>query len=104
MRLEILEDKISPEVFVKMETEALASKDIQKKRAERKQYEMQAARSDAYVEKEANRKDKVKGDYICSECKSDNVNQELRQTRAADEPMTEFYTCLACGHAWRIYP
>ena len=37
----------------------------------------------------------------CRSCGSENVNVELKQTRSADEPMTQFYTCRECETTWK---
>lgn len=39
---------------------------------------------------------------VCGKCKSDNVQWEQKQTRGADEPMTLFCKCMACGKQWRM--
>ena len=38
----------------------------------------------------------------CRRCSSANLNFVQVQTRSADEPMTCFLTCNACGHRWRM--
>lgn len=40
------------------------------------------------------------GGMHCRKCGSHNLCVEMRQTRAADEGMTAFMTCGACGHRW----
>jgi len=45
--------------------------------------------------------DKVTSMEPCRKCGSKNVNNYERQTRSADEPMTQFYQCLDCEHQWR---
>jgi DNA-directed RNA polymerase subunit M/transcription elongation factor TFIIS len=37
------------------------------------------------------------GIFSCKRCKSFDVDTEQKQTRSADEPMTIFCTCNACG-------
>jgi DNA-directed RNA polymerase subunit M/transcription elongation factor TFIIS len=37
----------------------------------------------------------------CDKCGSQNLNNWEKQTRSADEPMTQFFQCLNCGHQWR---
>jgi DNA-directed RNA polymerase subunit M/transcription elongation factor TFIIS len=39
---------------------------------------------------------------ICKKCGGKQVNMTSKQTRSADEPMTNFYTCFnpRCGHHW----
>ncbi|KAL8494863.1 hypothetical protein ACS0TY_019146 [Phlomoides rotata] len=37
----------------------------------------------------------------CPECGHGKANLTQVQTRSADEPMTEFYTCVKCRHTWK---
>lgn len=39
--------------------------------------------------------------FTCWKCKSKKCTYYQLQTRAADEPMTTFVTCLSCGQRWR---
>ena len=41
------------------------------------------------------------GLVVCRSCKSGDVSIEARQTRSADEGMTLFMQCNACGCRWR---
>ena len=45
--------------------------------------------------------DKVVSMNRCGKCKSQNLNNWEKQTRSADEPMTQFFMCLDCEHEWR---
>ena len=38
-----------------------------------------------------------KGLFECPKCHSDKTTHTEKQTRSADEPMTVFIQCLACG-------
>jgi transcription elongation factor S-II len=40
-------------------------------------------------------------EYTCSKCKKKKISYYELQTRSADEPMTQFFTCLHCGHRWK---
>ncbi len=44
--------------------------------------------------------------FKCSKCRAarrppGNVTYFSKQTRSADEPMTNFFTCLTCDHRWK---
>lgn len=39
--------------------------------------------------------------FTCWKCRSKKCTYYQLQTRAADEPMTTFVTCLSCGQRWR---
>lgn len=41
------------------------------------------------------------GAHTCGKCKSRNVVYTQLQTRSADEPMSTFFFCQACGKSWR---
>ena len=44
---------------------------------------------------------KTIGIFKCGKCKSMKTTYYEMQTRSADEPMTAFITCLACGKRWK---
>lgn len=48
------------------------------------------------------KKEKVFGIYKCPKCKSENTETVTLQTRRSDEPETNFNTCNACRHQWKI--
>ena len=39
----------------------------------------------------------------CEKCDHDEAVWWMLQTRSADEPTTQFYRCINCGHTWRNY-
>jgi len=39
--------------------------------------------------------------YKCRKCSSRSCSYYEVQTRSADEPMTQFITCLDCGNRWK---
>lgn len=41
------------------------------------------------------------GAFTCGKCKSKKTTFYQMQTRSADEPMTCFIQCLACGKRWK---
>ena len=52
-------------------------------------------------EKNLNINPKTKVD--CIECGCDEAFYFTKQTRAADEPETQFFECCKCSHKWRDY-
>jgi DNA-directed RNA polymerase subunit M/transcription elongation factor TFIIS len=38
----------------------------------------------------------------CGKCKSMKTTYYSLQTRSADEPMTNFFTCTNCNHKWKM--
>ena len=42
------------------------------------------------------------GLFQCYKCKSKNTTYYSLQTRSADEPMTNFITCLNCKYRWTV--
>ena len=41
------------------------------------------------------------GVMTCGKCKSNLTEYYEKQTRSADEPMTQFVTCYNCGNKWK---
>lgn len=39
--------------------------------------------------------------YTCFKCRNNKTVVFEAQTRSADEPMTQFITCITCGNKWR---
>lgn len=39
--------------------------------------------------------------FKCRKCSSRNCSYYELQTRSADEPMTQFISCLDCGNRWK---
>ncbi len=42
-------------------------------------------------------------DAECPKCKHRKAYYWMVQTRASDEPETQFFKCEKCGHKWRHY-
>jgi len=42
------------------------------------------------------------GIFQCKKCKSKKTTYFSLQTRSADEPMTNFITCLNCNNRWKM--
>ncbi len=47
--------------------------------------------------------DHFSGGFKCRRCGSDKTQYQQKQTRSADEPMTVFIECMACGKRWREF-
>lgn len=43
----------------------------------------------------------TEGMFQCRKCKKRKTTYYSVQTRSADEPMTNFITCLSCGNRWK---
>lgn len=43
----------------------------------------------------------VETNFVCGKCKSRKCTYYSLQTRSADEPMTNYFTCLNCKHKWK---
>ena len=39
-------------------------------------------------------------DVICPKCPSNRAYFKMIQIRSADEPATQFFRCVLCGHRW----
>jgi transcription elongation factor S-II len=91
----VLRGDITPDKFVVMTDEELAS-DAQRER-------------DAALERENMLKAQVpmaqrsiSDSLQCGKCKQKKVSYSQAQTRSADEPMTTFCECTVCGHRWKF--
>jgi transcription elongation factor S-II len=91
----VLRGDITPDKFVVMTDEELAS-DAQRER-------------DAALERENMLKAQVpmaqrsiSDSLQCGKCKQKKVSYSQAQTRSADEPMTTFCECTVCGHRWKV--
>lgn len=63
-----------------------------------------AEMQDNYVEQIScieNDDNNVDGMFRCSKCNKRKTTYYSVQTRSADEPMTNFITCLNCGNRWK---
>ena len=38
----------------------------------------------------------------CPKCGHNEAYWIIRQMRSSDEPESRFYTCVKCGHKWRV--
>ncbi|CAG1982462.1 unnamed protein product [Fusarium graminearum] len=91
----VLSGEISPEKFVVMSDDELKSEEQRKKELELEKENMKMAQ----VPQEQK---SISESLECGKCKKKQVSYTQAQTRAADEPMTTFCECMACGNRWKF--
>ena len=108
LRRDYREGKISAHDLVRLSPEALATKGVNEERERLRQAQADASAMDYHKRQSViEQKEKVFGIekrvkmFKCWKCGSDRVQWWEKQTRAADEPMTQFYRCLMCDNEWR---
>jgi DNA-directed RNA polymerase subunit M/transcription elongation factor TFIIS len=57
---------------------------------------------EAAMEQAKAKDDDYEGQFKCGKCKSKKTDYYQMQTRSADEPMTTYVTCMACGNRWKF--
>jgi transcription elongation factor S-II len=94
LRVRVLDGEITAEKFVRMTHDELRS--------------VEQREADAKIQKEnmdkamvAQQERSISKSLQCGKCGQRKVTYTEAQTRAADEPMTLFCTCLNCGKSWR---
>ncbi|KAL2199897.1 transcription factor S-II, central domain-containing protein [Corynascus similis CBS 632.67] len=91
----VLKGEISPEKFVVMTDEELAS-DAQRERDRALERENMLKAQVPMAQKS------ISVDLQCGKCRQKKVSYSQAQTRSADEPMTTFCECTVCGHRWKF--
>ena len=82
-------DSLSSDIISKIESKEISSRDIAFKQD----------RNDEIAEIQSEIQD---GIFQCRKCNSRKTTYYSLQTRSADEPMTNFITCVNCKHRWKI--
>jgi len=80
--------------LIEMSHEELANPVLQEKRRKLKEHQIQA-RQDHKAQASCTL-------FVCHKCGKNQTTYFQLQTRSADEPMTTFVTCVACGNHWRF--
>jgi len=99
--------EIEADDLVKMSVEELATKELREERQRMRDFQHDA-RSLDWDKRNRDRLmkaigiDESKGMFQCSKCKSKRISNHAKQTRSADEPMTQFFECADCGNRWRF--
>ena len=100
IKLQLLRMELSAEKFVTMEKDDLLSDEMRLQRAKTEEDAFNAQRTD--WQRAQQLKEGIKdGMYTCKRCKSKKTQFYSQQTRGADEPMTNFITCITCGYNWK---
>lgn len=94
LRVRVLGDEVTADQFVRMTHEELKSDEQREK--DRK---IEKENMDKAMVAKAERS--ISQSLKCGKCGQRKVTYTEAQTRSADEPMTLFCTCLACGKSWR---
>ncbi|KAL2270062.1 hypothetical protein VTJ83DRAFT_2246 [Remersonia thermophila] len=91
----VLSGDISPDKFVVMTDEELAS-EAQRERDRALERENMLKAQVPMAQKS------ISDSLQCGKCKEKKVSYSQAQTRSADEPMTTFCECTVCGHRWKF--
>ena len=86
---------ITPEKLAAMKPEEMASKELNKLR---EKYTKEAINDHQMAQNEGTKTDM----FTCGKCKAKECTYTQLQTRSADEPMTTFVYCTACGNRWKF--
>ncbi|XP_012692504.1 transcription elongation factor A protein 1 isoform X2 [Clupea harengus] len=95
LRRNVLCGNVSPERMAKMTAEEMASDEL---REMRKNLTKEAIRDHQIAQTGGTETDL----FTCGKCKKKCCTYTQVQTRSADEPMTTFVFCNACGNRWKF--
>ena len=95
LRNSLMQGIITPEKLAAMKPEEMASKELNKLR---EKYTKEAINDHQMAQNEGTKTDM----FTCGKCKAKECTYTQLQTRSADEPMTTFVYCTACGNRWKF--
>lgn len=95
LRTNYISGAIAATVLAKMTPEEMASDEMRKIR---EQFVKESINDAQLATAEGTKTDLLK----CGKCKKRNCTYNQMQTRSADEPMTTFVLCNACGNRWKF--
>ncbi|KAF2636703.1 transcription elongation factor [Massarina eburnea CBS 473.64] len=95
LRQRVVNGVIPPKRFVTMTHDEMKS-DERRAADEKLEKENMNNAMVAQVEKS------ISKEFQCGKCKQRQVSYSQAQTRSADEPMTTFCECMACGNRWKF--
>mmetsp|Transcript_35823 Transcript_35823/g.114751 ORF Transcript_35823/g.114751 Transcript_35823/m.114751 type:complete len:142 (-) Transcript_35823:683-1108(-) len=99
--------QVDAATLITMSVEELATKELREERRRMRDFANDARTLD-WDKKNRDRLmksigiDESKGMFQCAKCKSKRISNHAKQTRSADEPMTQFFECADCGNRWRF--
>ena len=85
---ELLE-KLTPDMIDKIENKTISARDV-------------AFHQEVDIVIENDQNEVQDGIFQCRKCNSRKTTYYSLQTRSADEPMTNFITCIICKHRWKM--
>ncbi|EEP76578.1 transcription elongation factor S-II [Uncinocarpus reesii 1704] len=94
LRMRVLSNEITSDKFVRMTHDELKSD-------ERREEDLKIQKENMDKAMVAKAERSISKSLQCGKCGQRKVTYTEAQTRSADEPMTLFCTCLACGKSWR---
>lgn len=95
LRKGVIDGRISPESFVVMTAEEMASD-------EQKQERQRLIMKNLFNARAAEEQQAETDAFECSRCRQRKCRYYQKQTRSADEPMTVFVTCTNCNYRWKF--
>jgi len=95
LRNSFMEGVISPKELANMKPEEMASNELKKLR---EKFTKEAINDHQMAQNEGTKTDM----FTCGKCKAKECTYTQLQTRSADEPMTTFVYCMACGNRWKF--
>ncbi len=99
LRFKLICSELKAEAIVAKDSKELASDLKKAERDKTQQDNLNARRTDYNMERL--KENGGKGFFTCKKCRSQNTMYVQMQTRGADEPMTNFITCLDCKTQWK---
>jgi transcription elongation factor S-II len=96
LRSALFTGDLSIDTLIGMTHEELANPSLQQERQKLKAYQQEARRGDRHM------RDATCTMFTCNKCGQNKTTYFQLQTRSADEPMTTFVTCCACGNHWKF--
>jgi len=95
LRNSFMEGVIAPKELASMKPEDMASNELKKLR---EKFTKEAINDHQMAQNEGTKTDM----FQCGKCKAKECTYTQLQTRSADEPMTTFVYCMACGNRWKF--